>query len=216
MAQPSILVAKKPWNSLQNLGLFLRRTSAKFRNLKSVVPLILVLYALCIGVGYITWLLLLLSDLLAGNRYLDGIVHLTKEAHEFVLPSLQFINGALGLLIAFSLLTDGYFVRIKGDCLYRWNIRRLPKVKYGSLVEEEKRENCCVCLEQIAIAPSAELPFADSRGYASAFFPPFAGNHGRGSAFLPLFAGNYGYGSALLPPFACNEGHSVLGVLPAV
>ncbi|GLJ39849.1 hypothetical protein SUGI_0814840 [Cryptomeria japonica] len=157
MAQPSILVAKKPWNSLQDLGLFLRRTSAKFRNLKIVVPLILVFYALCIGVGYITWLLLLLSDLLAGNRYLDGIVHLTKEAHEFVLPSLQFINGALGLLIAFSLLTDGYFVNIKGDCLYRWNIRRLPKVKYGSLVEEEKRENCCVCLEEIGGEESVRI-----------------------------------------------------------
>ncbi|GLJ39848.1 hypothetical protein SUGI_0814820 [Cryptomeria japonica] len=161
MAQPSILVAKKPWNSLQDLGLFLRRAAAKFRNLKSVVPVILMFYALCIGVGYITWVILLLSDLLAGNRYLDGLVHLTQEAHEFVLPSLQFINGALGLLIGFSVFADGsprgYFLRIKGDCLYRWNIRGLPKVKYGSLVEEEKREKCCICLEEIGGEESVRI-----------------------------------------------------------
>lgn len=140
MAQPSILVTNKPnWISLK---LFLRRSTAKILNLKTIIPALLILDALCI-----TGMLFLLCDSVAGERYdVDGVVHLTQQ---FLLSSLQFINGALGLLVGFSVLTDGCLSRIKGECLYRWNIRRLPRVAYGSLVEEGKREKCGICLEGI-------------------------------------------------------------------
>ncbi|GLJ39847.1 hypothetical protein SUGI_0814810 [Cryptomeria japonica] len=160
MAQPSISVAKKPWKSLMDFGLSLRRTSAKFGNLRTVVPFILTLYALCIGVGFIIWMLLLLLDAVAGNSFLSHVANL-PEAAQFVLPSLQFINGGLGLFVGFSVLTHSSpracFLRIKGNCLCRWKIRGLPKVKYGSLMAAEKRENCCICLEGIDSEESVRI-----------------------------------------------------------
>ncbi|GLJ39846.1 hypothetical protein SUGI_0814800 [Cryptomeria japonica] len=121
MAQPSVLVAKKPWKSLMDFGLSLRRTAAKFGNLRTVVPLFLTLYALCIGVGFIIWMLILLLDAVAGNSFLCHVANLPGSAHELVLPSLQFINGALGLFVGFSVFTHSSpctcFLRVKRNCL---------------------------------------------------------------------------------------------------
>ncbi|XP_057838301.1 RING-H2 finger protein ATL32-like [Cryptomeria japonica] len=154
MAQPSIIVGKAPWNSLKHFGLSLRRAVAQLQNFKTALTLILILYAFCVGVGYIICMLILLTDIVAGNHYLEGIVGLIEEAHEFVLPSLQLINGLLGLFMGFSILIHnsplGYFLR-------RWKIGGLPKVKYGSLVDEEKRENCCICLEGIGGEESVRI-----------------------------------------------------------
>ncbi|GLJ39855.1 hypothetical protein SUGI_0814940 [Cryptomeria japonica] len=133
---------------LKHFGLSLRRAVPEFQNFKTSVTLMVILYAFCVGVGCIIFILLLFTDVVAGNHYLDGIVDLTEEAHKFVLRSLQFINGLLGLFVGFSILIHntppGYF-------LSKLKIRRLPKVKYGSLVKEEKRENCCICLEGIGL-----------------------------------------------------------------
>ncbi|XP_057838297.1 RING-H2 finger protein ATL13 [Cryptomeria japonica] len=161
MAQPSILVGKAPWNSLKHFGFSLRRAVVQLQKFKTAVTLILILYAFCVGVGYIICMLLLFVDVVAGNRYLYSVVEFTGEAHEFVLSSLQFINGALGMFVGFSILTHSsprdFFLRIKGNCLCRWRIRGLPKVKYGCLVEEENREKCCVCLEEIGGEESVRI-----------------------------------------------------------